>query len=66
MKKLVNWFKKKKMGINECAEFGIDQIQSDQFFGGFKEYMPPIYEHESAVKSFIKVTDLYTATDENN
>jgi len=62
----MNWFTKKKKNISECADFGIDEVQSDQFFGGFKAYMPPIYEHESEVKSIVKVTDLFSAPGENN
>lgn len=65
MKNLMGWFLKKKKSIQDCADFEMDEVQSDQFFGGFKEYMPPIYEHESAVKSTVKVSDLFSAQTEN-
>lgn len=61
MKGILNRLLKKrnKSSIETCEDFKLDQQQSDKLFGGFKEYKPPIYEHENQVSSHIKVTDLF-------
>lgn len=60
MENFTNWFRKKKQtaSLQECSVFGVDQNQSDSLYGGFKEYKPPIYEHESAINTGHNVTDL--------
>lgn len=60
MEKLTNWFGKKKKvsGLEDCSGFEVDKHQSDSFYGGFKEFKPPIYEHESALNVGFKTTDL--------
>jgi len=60
MEIFTNWFGKKKRNssVQDYSEFEVDKDRSDSFYGGFKEYKPPIYEHESVHSSGIKVTDL--------
>lgn len=65
MKQLKNWFSRKKISLSECASFEVNREQSDKFFGGFKEYKPPIYEHESAVTTRIIISDLFMETSKN-
>ncbi|SHG71732.1 hypothetical protein [Pedobacter caeni] len=65
MKNLKDWFKTKKIRLEDCSSFEMDKEQSDQFFGGFKEYKPPIYEHESPGKTQITISDLFMETNLN-
>lgn len=61
MKKIINWLVKKKQQTNlqDCQSFKIDLDCSDKLFGGFKEYKPPIYEHDIGIKTQVEVTDLF-------
>jgi hypothetical protein len=48
MIKLPNVFNKHKrqIKIDEVSKFGIPKEEADTLFGGFREYVPPIYDHK--------------------
>ena len=68
MKKIAQLFKKeKKRTIENCIELKINNEESDEIYGGFKEYVPPIYEHEiPSTKKSLKVTDLLSGIFSNH
>lgn len=59
------WFKTTKINLDDCSSFEVGEEQSSQFFGGFKEYKPPIYEYESPVNTHIIISDLFIETNSN-
>lgn len=46
--------------IDECTSFEIKKEESDALYGGFKEYIPPIYEQDGSADYSFKTTDLLT------
>ena len=66
MKQFKNWFTKKNINLIDCSSFEVTKEQSSELFGGFKEYKPPIYEHESAVSTQISISDLFLETNRNH
>lgn len=66
MKGLTKWFEKKRISIKDCSSFEMKKEQAEQFFGGFKEYKPPIYEQEDFIKSNIIITDLFIGKNDNH
>lgn len=60
MRNFIQWIRGKKeiLNLDDCTAYEVEKSQSDSFYGGFKEYKPPIYEHESAVSTKINISDL--------
>ncbi len=61
MKKYVEFFVKQFMPkLDTCTEFQLSKEESDSLFGGFKEYVPPIYEQEEKIDQSFRINDLLT------
>ncbi len=61
MKNLIKLFTRKEPPvIEECTSFEVNKEDANTLFGGFKEYKPPIYEHDNATDRSFKTTDLLT------
>ncbi|WP_134087629.1 hypothetical protein [Olivibacter sp. XZL3] len=51
--------KKRERNVAACERYKLDEQQSDQLFGGFKEYKPPIYEQSQDTATKVKINDLF-------
>jgi hypothetical protein len=59
MKKFFNLFIGRQITkLEQCTPLKIENEESDALFGGFKEYVPPIYETDAPADSIFKTTDL--------
>ncbi len=54
--------KTKNRNIDSCKQkLDIqDQVQSDSFFGGFREYKPPIYTQDHTQNTELKIKNLFS------
>ena len=62
MKAILKIFiRSKSVEISVCEKFSITDDEADVVYGGVKEYVPPIYEHnDEHEKRSIKISDLLT------
>jgi hypothetical protein len=62
MKSLARWITKKinKVKIEDCMCFEIHKIESDELYGGYKEYKPNIYEKENTIEIKARINNLFS------
>ncbi|MFT4202400.1 MAG: hypothetical protein QM610_00665 [Chitinophagaceae bacterium] len=46
--------------FSDCSSFEIDKDESEILFGGFREYIPPIYEEKQERVSFNPIQNLFS------
>ena len=61
LKKVLDYFSAKvPPDIDDCSSFGLNKEESDTLFGGFREYIPPIYEQDETADYKFRTTDILT------
>lgn len=61
LKTILNFFVRgSHRTLDECTSFEIKKEESDTLYGGFKEYIPPIYEQDGSADYSFRTTDLLT------